>query len=419
MAATDRFGNRLDPELSYATGGILSTAEDQYDEALEARRIIANRWASDGPEAIFNFSGLERGFPAAAGDLADLDDETAPALYEDRFTDLVLTHFGGTPGEHDAFLANRMTAATVSTFMTLVDPGQTVIGIAPNTSHASVIRAADLVDADFVETTGYDEFARAFEAADDVALVALSRMDVTYEILEATEVDRVVEHARENGVEVYMDDAGGARIAPVLFDHPRSLELGVDVVSTGLDKYGVYGPRFGVMGGDAGLVRRIRSQAWKLGLEARPTFVVGAVRSLERYDPQRVRDCYEATLTVGEALRRRLDDAVSETPSILKLTGADLLEVAMDRAGIDEPPLVPIEATAALSMLMLRDHGVITVHFVGIPSGTPDFLLKFMPPEELERFGGPDAFAEAVDGSIDALAGLLDDPADLRTLLLG
>ncbi len=419
MATTDRFGNPIDPELSYATGGILSTAEDQYDEALEARRIIEERWRADGPESIFNFSGLERGFPADAGDLAELDDETAPALYEDRFTDLVLDHFGGDHDEHDAFLANRMTAATVSTFMTLVDPGQTVIGVAPNNSHASVIRAADVVDAEFVDTTGYDDFAAAMASADDVGLVALSRMDVTYEILDMDEVDRIVELAHGNDVRIYMDDAGGARVAPVLFDHPRSLELGVDVVSTGLDKYGVYGPRFGVMGGDASLVRRIRSQAWKLGLEARPTFVVGAVRSLERYEPRRVRDCYEATLTVGDALRERLDGAVSETPSILKLTGADILEVAMERAVVDEPPLVPIEATAALSMLMLRDHGVITVHFVGIPSGTPDFLLKFMPPEEIERFGGAAAFAEAVDGSLDELADLLDSPKSLRALLLG
>ena len=419
MATTDRFGNPLDPELSYATGGILATAEDQYDEALEARRIIADRWDAGGPEAIFNFSGLERGFPASAGDLEELDDETAPALFEDRYTDLVLEHFGGSHAEHDTFLANRMTAATVSTFMTLVDPGQTVIGVAPNNSHASVIRAADLVDADFVDTNGYEEFDRALAAADDVGLVALSRMDVTYEILDTDEVDQIVQLAKDHGLRIYMDDAGGARVAPVLFDHPRSLELGVDVVSTGLDKYGVFGPRFGVMAGEADLVRRIRSQAWKLGLEARPTFIVGAVRSLERYDPQRVTDCYEATLTVGDALRERVGDAVSETPSIVKLTGGAILETAMSRAGLDDPPLVPIEATAALSMLMLRDYGVITVHFVGIPSGTPDFLLKFMPPEELERFGGAEAFAEAVDASIDSLADLLDDPTRLRSLLLG
>jgi L-seryl-tRNA(Ser) seleniumtransferase len=418
MARRDGFGNEVDPELSYATGGILATAEDQYDEALAARRIIRDRWEANGPESIFNFSGLERGFPADAGDLQEVDDETAPALYEDRFTELVLEHFGGDPADHDAFLANRMTAATVSTFRTLVDPGETVVGAAPNVSHASVVRAADVVDAEFVDTHAADEFVEAFDAADDVALVVLSRMDVTYEILDEADVERIVSHATSHDVPVYMDDAGGARVAPALFDRRRSLELGVDLVSTGLDKYGVTGPRFGAMGGDADLVRRVRSEAWKLGLEARPTFVIGAVRSLEGYTPDLVRERYAATKEVGDELRTHLGDAVGETSSIVKLSGEDVLRTAMDRADVDEPPVVPIEATGALSMLLLRDHGVVTVHFVGIPSGTPDFLLKFMPPAEIERFGGAGAFAEAVDGAIDNLAATLDDPTALQSLLL-
>lgn len=418
MPRTDGFGNAVDPELSYATGEILATAEDQYDEALAARRIIRDRWETDGPESIFNFSGLERGFPADAGDLRNVDDETAPALYEDRFTELVLEHFGGDPDDHDTFLANRMTAATISTFRTLVDPGQTVVGAAPNTSHASVVRAADVVDADFSDTHSAEAFVETFDAADDVALVVLSRMDVTYEIFDEAEVERIVSHAKAHDVPVYVDDAGGARVAPALFDRRRSLELGVDLVSTGLDKYGVTGPRFGAMGGDADLVRRVRSEAWKLGLEARPTFVIGAVRSLEGYDPELVRERYAATREVGDELRTRLGDAVGETSSIVKLSGENVLRTAMDRAGVEDPPIVPIEATGALSMLMLRDHGVVTVHFVGIPSGTPDFLLKFMPPEEIERFGGAAAFAAAVDGAIDDLATMLDDPGAVHSLLL-
>lgn len=419
MPTVDGFGNPIDPELSYATGQILETGRDQYDEALAARRLIRDRWESEGPEAIYNFSGLERGFPIEADDLENLDDETAPALYEDRFAELTLEHFGGTAEEHDAFLANRMTAATTSAFLTLTEPGETVIGIAPNHSHASVIRAADLADTEFVDTNDYDEFTTAFESADSVGMIALSRMDVTYEILDAKTVRRVIETAHENDVLVYMDDAGGARVAPVLFDRPRSLELGVDVVSTGLDKYGVYGPRFGVMGGRRDLVQRIRSQAWKLGLEARPTSMIAAVRSLERYDPERVRDLYEATMDLGAELETRDGLDVSKTDSILKLTGETILRTAMDRAGVEETTLVPIEATGALSMVLLRDYGIITVHFVGIPSGTPDLLLKFTPPEEIERFGGVGELADAIDRSVTELSKSIGDTNAIRSLLLG
>jgi L-seryl-tRNA(Ser) seleniumtransferase len=68
-------------------------------------------------------------------------------------------------------------------------------------------------------------------------------------------------------------------------------------------------------------------------------------------------------------------------------------------------------------MLLLRDHGILTVHFAALPPGTSALLLKFVQPETLERFGGADAFAGAVDASLSELAGLLDSQAELHSLL--
>ena len=45
----------------------------------------------------------------------------------------------------------------------------------------------------------------------------------------------VVGLAHARSIPVYVDDAGGARVGPALFDQPRALELGVDVVATGLE----------------------------------------------------------------------------------------------------------------------------------------------------------------------------------------
>ena len=50
--------------------------------------------------------------------------------------------------------------------------------------------------------------------------------------------------------------------------------------------------------------------------------------------------------------------------------------------------------------------------------GTSSLLVKFVPPETLERFGGAEAPAKAVDGSVDRLAAPLREPAALRALLL-
>jgi hypothetical protein len=52
------------------------------------------------------------------------------------------------------------------------------------------------------------------------------------------------------------------------------------------------------------------------------------------------------------------------------------VEIAMERSGIREATVVPYEASAALSMLLLRDHGMLMVHFVGVPPGTADLLIK-------------------------------------------
>jgi L-seryl-tRNA(Ser) seleniumtransferase len=80
---------------------------------------------------------------------------------------------------------------------------------------------------------------------------------------------------------------------------------------------------------------------------------------------------------------------------------------------------VPYEASAALSMLLLKDQNMLMVHFVGLPPGTADLLIKFVPPETLERFGGPKKYAHAVDVCLTKVGQLLHEPDQLRRLLLG
>lgn len=91
----------------------------------------------------------------------------------------------------------------------------------------------------------------------------------------------------------------------------------------------------------------------------------------------------------------------------------------MERGGVDEATVVPYEASAALSMLLLRDHGMLMVHFVGVPPGTAYLLIKFVPPETLERFGGARKYAEAVNSSLTRVGELLREPESIRDLLLG
>ena len=412
---TDRFGNRFAPTLPYARGRILATTADDFRKLQRAWGIVRAR----GPENIFIFTGLEHSLPMEPGDLRWADDEIAPALYWDRLRALALDHLGGSPDRHDVAVFNRLTGATLAVHLTLVKPGDVVIGVSASHSHPSVIRAAHHAGARFTDTTGLDEFTAALEREPRVALVDLTRLAVTYELLPVETIRTVVKLAHDRGARVYVVDAGGARVGPAGFDQPRTLELGVDLGATGLDKYGTLGPRLGLLGGDRELVAAVRARAFECGLECRQMLYPAVVRTLEKYSPQRVQILIDTTRAVAAELRKVLGGRLHETPTTAQLLADDILEIAMERGGVSRPPIVPFEATAALCMLLLEDHSILTVHFVGLPPGGGDILFKFIPPETLERFGGARRFAEAVDRSLTRLGTLLREPEQIRRLLLG
>ena len=416
---TDRHGNPHAPGVPYARGEFLGSTEDDITKLGHAWRMIESRVSKSGTDAVFNFSGLERHLPCPTDDIALYDDELAPALFGARLTELGLDHLGGNAARHDIAVMNRQTAAVLSAMLVLVEPGDCVVGVSATYSHPCVTRAAARARADFVDTAGLADFKAAMAAHDNVAVVAMTRLAVTYDILSARDIEQIVDLAHRAGAKVIVDDAGGARVGPAVFDQPKILEFGVDVASTGLDKYGVYGPRVGLMGGTTDIVKRARALAFEMGLEARPMLYPFVVNTLEQYDPQIVRDLVSSTKDVAEELKKRLGNRISETPVTAQLLAEDILEVAMERAGTDSASVVPYEATAALAMLLVRDHGILTVHLAGVPPGTSTLLIKFVPPDTLKRFGGAAKFAEAIDTSITSLGEIIDEPQALRELLLG
>jgi L-seryl-tRNA(Ser) seleniumtransferase len=415
----DRFGNPFDPNLPYARGRLLSTTEDDFRKLRHAWQIIRRRVRERGPESVHNFTGLDRTLVVDPEDAPFLNDEIAPALFFERFRELAVAHAGGSLDRHDAALLNRVTAGTYATHFTLVKPGDVVVGLSPTHSHASVVRAVGQAGGKLIETTTLDEFADALTRQSPVSLVTLTRLAVTYDLLPWDTVREAIELAHRRGIPVFVDDAGGARIGPVIFDQPRMLGLGVDVGVTGMDKYGFPGPRLGLMVGAKSLVARIRSKASEFGLEARPLFYAPIVRSLEKYRPERVRELYESNERLKVALRAVFGRRLRETPVTAQLLAEDILELAMEDAGMTKPPVVPYEAAAALAMIMLEDHGILSIHFAGLPLGTSTIVFKFIPPEIQVRCGGPEAIAKAVRGSISKVADLLKRPERLPTVLFG
>jgi L-seryl-tRNA(Ser) seleniumtransferase len=413
--ATDRFGNPHAPNLPYARGRILATTEDDFCKLQRAWAVIRER----GPECVFVFTGLEHALPMTGEELRFADDEIAPALYFDRLKSAAMVHLGGSSDRHDVAVFNRLTGATLATHLALVRPGDVVIGASASYSHPLVVRAANHVGARFIDTAGLAMFREAIAGEPRVALVDLTRLAVTYDLMPVEEIRAIVQIAHDKGALVYMDDAGGARVGPAGFGQPRMLELGVDIGATGLDKYGTVGPRLGLLAGRADLVARIRATGFEFGLEARQMLYPAVVRTLEQYDPARVRSLIDTTRQIARELRPFVGNRLRETPTTVQIPADDILDIAMQRGSVEEAPIVPYEASAALAMLLLQHHGMLVVHFVGVPPGTADLLIKFVPPETLERFGGAGRYARAIDDSLTRLGALLRDPVSIAQLLLG
>src|SRR5262249_3428657 len=135
--------------------------------------------------------------------------------------------------------------------------------------------------------------------------------------------------------------------------------------------------------------------------------------------PRRMQERVYPTRDVATAIHDVLGDRLHETPVIAELRADDILEMVMQRAGLRTPPIVPYEASAALAMLLVRDYGIITVHFVGLPPGTSALMIKFIAPDVLKPFGGAQAYAQAIDDCLNKLADMLAEPAQIRRLLLG
>jgi L-seryl-tRNA(Ser) seleniumtransferase len=219
----DRFGNLHAPNLSYARGEILSSTEDDFQKLQRAWSLIRER----RPDKIYVFTGLEHSLPLAAEELEFADDEIAPALSFARLKVLALDHLGGSPEIDDVAVFNRLTGATMATHLTLVKPGDVVIGVSASHSHPSVLRAAEHVGARFIDIAGLAAFRDAIATERSVGLVVLTRLAVTYDLLPLEAIDTIVRLAHERGALVYIDDAGGARagsryylLRPMVFLQP-------------------------------------------------------------------------------------------------------------------------------------------------------------------------------------------------------
>src|SRR5690606_24685613 len=111
--------------------------------------------------------------------------------------------------------------------------------------------------------------------------------------------------AAREGVPVFFDDASGARTRTIADGQPRAIDLGASLAVTSCEKFGLNGPRAGLMVGRRDLMERIAAKAAVLGTEARPSISAAIVRAFEEFETEQGAKIFAS----WEALHRPLYEA--------------------------------------------------------------------------------------------------------------
>jgi L-seryl-tRNA(Ser) seleniumtransferase len=421
--ARDRFGNPIDPGVGYARGRLLASSTDEIGRLRRAQAITAEIVAERGLDAIAIFTGNPRYFPLKPEDLADLCEEwIGPGLFGEALRQAAIEHLGGRAGDAAAIF-NRTSAGIIAAILALSD-GRPLVSIVPRDgrSHASVLRGARLAGVRLVEVPGEGDVAAAL-AEHRPALVVVTTVTSGLERLPDQVTLAAVRQAKQQDAIVLLDEAYGARLRPVLHDGLPSLQLEADASITNSDKAGLTGPRAGIMAGRPEVVLAVLAKASEHGMEARAPIAAGALRALQGFTPDLLRQEAAEGQRIAEILSAKYGpDIVVRSDLGPIIHEEDVFEIVNRRAAGSGRPeaagLVPCEITAALAMILLKTEGIVLVNTHGAPGGRVSLRLK-PTAGALKKVGGAEALVKKIDQAIDELAGHLEDTAYFARLLFG
>ncbi|HKR44483.1 MAG TPA: aminotransferase class I/II-fold pyridoxal phosphate-dependent enzyme [Paraburkholderia sp.] len=418
---TDSFGNPIDPTVGFARGTIIRSSIDEALRLRHGQAVAARRVKMLGAESIGVFTGNQRDFPIRAEDIATLCEEwVGPGLEAEELRQVAIGHMGAR-GDDAVAIFNRTSAGIIATIAALAD-GRPVVSVVPpkGRSHASVVRGAKIAGVPVHEVQGDNEWLKVIEAQRPV-LVVITTVTSSLERLEDHVTLEVAQYARALGAKVFLDEAYGARLRTVLHGGRLSLQLGADIAVTNCDKAGLSGPRAGVLVGRAELVTAAAAKGAEFGMEARAPIAAAVLRSLQKYQPEDLRQESVAGQKLADALAQKMGADLVQRSDLGPMVEEDaVLRVLLRIAGreSEKPAVVPCEATSALGMVLLEDHGILTVNTHGQPGARVSLRLK-PTLDALGRTGGFDAVVSAVMQALDKVAAVVHDRDAIAQLILG
>ncbi len=335
---------------------LICSSLDEVKRREAALRFIATTVNHEGRSSLYDLSGLAGGFPVKKSDLPFLETYSGPAIFELNLQKEGKKHLGG----EKVVAFNRTSAALLATILALVKPGEEVLHYLPELpSHPSIPRSAKLQGASYAE---FDNI-KDFQLSEKTSLVVITGSTMDHQVIPLNDFEKIIQISHQQQVPVLVDDASGARIRTVIYNQPRALDMGADLVVTSTDKL-MNGPRAGLMAGKTELIDRVKDKAHQFGLEAQPPVVAGIVRALEDFNPQKLLNSMDRrdklSIRVGNVL-----NGVEKTPTGFMISSSNLQKEIIPQECNE--PLSDRELATLMAMILLKEYHIITIPAVGMP----------------------------------------------------
>jgi L-seryl-tRNA(Ser) seleniumtransferase len=335
---------------------LICSSLDEVKRREASLKFIASLVKERGRNSLYDLSGLAGGFPLKKSDLDILETYAGPAIFSESLKKESNQHLGN--GKVLAF--NRTSAAILATVLALVKPGDELIHYLPRLpSHPSIPRSVNLQGASYSEFDNINDF----KLTEKTSLVVITGSTMDHQIIPLTDFETIIQISHDQNVPVLVDDASGARLRTVIYQQPRALDMGADLVITSTDKL-MEGPRAGLMAGKSPLIDQIKDKAHQFGLEAQPPVVAGIVRALQMFSPDKILDSLDRKDKLHSALND-LIGGVEKTPTGVMITAENLHKIVI---GSNKDIFISEREIATLmAMILLKDHHIVTIPAVGMP----------------------------------------------------
>lgn len=338
---------------------IVGNSLDELKKREAAYEIIKEFIESGAGSQLYDLTGLSGGFIAKREEIDLLQTYIGPAIFEDKLQEVGIKHMGG----EKIFALNRTSSGILASILALVSEGDSVVHfLKAHPAHPSIIRACNLIGAEYHEYIDLEEF----KIEDNTTLVIITGSTMDHQVLDEESFKKVITMAHKKDIPVFVDDASGARLRTAIFNQKPACELGADLSVTSTDKL-MKGPRGGLMAGKENYINMVKAKSNEFGLEAQAPVILAMINALKEYDPQNLRDSISKKDKLFSFLVKSFN-MFDETPTGVMVSKESLIKEVNSK--VDGCNLSDTDLCFLWSMILLKFQHIITIPAVSMPGAS-------------------------------------------------